>query len=310
MSRMEEMAILDLIQNIPVKIVEGFTKSNKQEKSTGLFWERKATVQLFCEDFLKLMGGNECMGKREEEEKEKEKEKTNIQKDELETQLYPIPNEVDFILKHLKDQKFCIMNLPKKLHKDILKMVEKKTPTYGMFEPIFTCRKGSKFSKKCNTKAWILSEDGKSYSDGRRIQCKLFKAEKEKTSIYFEKWLNLILKKETPFVTSNYLMLKMKVGCHRQEMHADFNVEEKDDYNLMFGIVGLKKTSKLWVRQEHLKRNRDKELVIKSGQLFIARGSLIHGGAESLSPRLHFLFVNEKMKEQFKKYDQTVFMDD
>lgn len=93
-------------------------------------------------------------------------------------------------------------------------------------------------------------------------------------------------------------------------MHADFNVEEKDDYNLMFGIVGLKKSSKLWVRQEHLKRNRDKELVIKSGQLFIARGSLIHGGAESLSPRLHFLFVDEKMKDQFKKYDQTVFVDD
>ena len=51
MLRMEEMAILDLIQNIPVKIVEGFTKSNEQEKVQDCFGIEKLESNRFVKTF-------------------------------------------------------------------------------------------------------------------------------------------------------------------------------------------------------------------------------------------------------------------
>ena len=102
-------------------------------------------------------------------------------------------------------------------------------------------------------------------------------------------------------------LIKSQKGCHRQESHKDFYVDEDADGKLMFGILPLSKETCLWVTPKN--SSNEEMLTIQYGDIFLARRSLEHGGGSVPGERLHFLYIEKSVEADFVNHDETTFMD-
>ena len=76
------------------------------------------------------------------------------------------------------------------------------------------------------------------------------------------------------------------------------------DQQLFFGILELQNPgTSLWVKRRLGNGELDKQLQ-PGGEVFLGRGSLIHGGGTMPGVRLHFLYLGDKEREKYHNYTQ------
>ena len=76
------------------------------------------------------------------------------------------------------------------------------------------------------------------------------------------------------------------------------------DQQLFFGILVLQNPgTSLWLKRRLGNGELDKQLQ-PGGEVFLGRGSLIHGGGTMPGVRLHFLYLGDKEREKYHNYTQ------
>ena len=146
------------------------------------------------------------------------------------------------------------------------------------------------------------------YSDGKRTEARLKDFGNSEVKENIENWLQQETGKDD-FVMTDCKIIKSMRGCNRQEMHSDFDIEENEDLNFIFGILPLSKPINIWVQPRNLD-GEEKEERLQPGQIFLGRGSLVHGGGTMAGSRLHFMYVEKRNKEKFTDYNKTTFFND
>ena len=203
---------------------------------------------------------------------------------------------------------YAIWKLPTELWEKVKNAIYGELPKENELEPIFTCRKNSKTMTKKLKESWLLNEhDGATYSDGKRLQGSLLSFHESSEKKRFEEWLQMKTGGSSLVVLHNCKVLVTREHCHRQEMHTDFYVDEPDDQRLFFGILVLQNPGSIWVKRRH--GNAELEEPLQPGEVFLGRGSLIHGGGTMPGVRLHFLYLGEKEREKYHNYNETTFVD-
>ena len=207
----------------------------------------------------------------------------------------------------LSTKGYEILTVPSDLMADMKSAIRRNMPSKDEFSAIFTCQTENEMRKCQQKKNWRVNKhDGKTYSDGKRLQAKLkqeFRSESAKTRM--EKWLEMICGNGA-FVMADCKVLKGLRGCHRQQLHTDFDVEKSDELKYLFGILPVERPINLWVLPEGAQN--EMELKIKPGELFVGKATLLHGGGTLTGLRLHFLYVEEKLESKFEDYNVTTFI--
>jgi len=217
--------------------------------------------------------------------------------------------EVNEFWSQMCSQRYASMTIPKDLSMKIIKCIQKVMPKDTSFKPIFTCRSNNKAISDEKKKNWILDEsDGLTYSDGRQIEARIKKFQECEVKGEFEKWLGEVSGKHD-YSVADCKVIKGVEGCHRQEMHLDFDVDESKENDFMFGIVPLEEDYDVWVRPPGKRNTDEKEEIVPKGNLFWGNAPLLlHGGGTNMGARLHFMYVRKGYEQEYWNYKMTAFV--
>ena len=147
--------------------------------------------------------------------------------------------------------------------------------------------------------------DGRTLSDGKRLEGRLKNFGKRKVKKEIEIWLGEITGMEN-YVLTDCKIIKGLEGCHRQELHSNFDVEEKEELTKFFGIMPLQCDNDLWIKPKNEKEEFMK--IINKGDVFLGDAPLIHAGGEKTGERFHFLYVKKGLQKKFQEYKVTTFV--
>ena len=208
----------------------------------------------------------------------------------------------------MHDMGYAILVLPVEMTREVEETLHQQLPNKSEFQPIFTCRLGWKGVDMEIQKSWSVNEDdGITCSDGKRLEARLGGFSKSHIKANIERWLEQQTGKQA-YVMGDCKIIKSLRGCARQEMHTDFNVDDKEDLNFMFGILPIGKPVNLWVVPRNSNGDKREER-LQPGQIFLGRGSLIHGGGTTPGLRLHFMYVPAEDEMKYTDYNETTFVD-